>query len=862
MRAMLNQLKSASAAALFAFASLGAFATVAQAQTKVVLTQATQVGVYPSAGGLSGANTAGSTMGVNSLGNVIFGNSYGNDVLQLVPSTGAVTILGAPGNVGAVAVDASNNYYFTNLYQTAIVKVPFVAGTYAAFSANPSVKCVGGDTAACQIQGLTNGANGYYFGVQSLTFDSTGNLFFGLTNGNTAPNAIFECTVACQTGNGTATLLYQEPTNAAAQLTLGGLATDATGNLFFTDSAEPSNQISTRSNLNELVYTAGTGYATAPTVLYAYVPGPNATGGDQIDTVAVDAANVYFATTNGGIFAMPNAKGVVNKAALFAVSNQGAKIMATDGKGKFFADMNLPGGDVIEQSAVGTITAPPTNVGSSAKLAGVTTLLNDGACTSAGVTYVSTSAEYTANATGSTCATVFGLFGSFATNVNFTPAAGGTRAATLTATDGIGSSGTAALTGSGVSFTVATPTFSPAGGTYTSAQTVALSDATTSASIYYTTDGSTPTTASTLYTAPLTISATQTVKAIGAATGAISSAVASAAYTINLPAGTPTFTPAAGTYTSVQTVTIASSTTGAAIYYTTNGTAPTTTSTLYTGPVSVGVSETLQAIATAAGSSTSAIGSAAYILNLPAGTPTFTPAAGTYTTVQTVAITSATAGATIYYTINGTAPTTASTVYTGPITVGVTQTVMALATATGFTPSALGSAVYTINLPPPSFTMAINPNSLTIKNGATGNVAIVVTPANSFAGQVTFGCSGLPADAACSFSPVPLSVAGAPATSTLTIITTTVFGATRPASLPWLPGTGLVAAFSLVFLRKRRRVRALFLVLIGTVGLGMVSGCGVTPTPSITHTPTASVVTVTATAGTVISSANFTLNIQ
>ena len=94
--------------------------------------------------------------------------------------------------------------------------------------------------------------------------------------------------------------------------------------------------------------------------------------------------------------------------------------------------------------------------------------------------------------------------------------------------------------------TTATPTFSPAAGTYSSAQTVAISDTTSGAKIYYTTNGTTPTISSTLYSAAITVSATETVEAIAAASGDSNSAVATAAYTISTSGGS---TLANGTYT-------------------------------------------------------------------------------------------------------------------------------------------------------------------------------------------------------------------------------------------------------------------------------------------------------------------------
>ncbi|WP_308636107.1 chitobiase/beta-hexosaminidase C-terminal domain-containing protein [Paenibacillus silvisoli] len=75
----------------------------------------------------------------------------------------------------------------------------------------------------------------------------------------------------------------------------------------------------------------------------------------------------------------------------------------------------------------------------------------------------------------------------------------------------------------------------PAAGTYTSTQSVVLS-ANESATIYYTLDGTAPTTASAVYSAPISVGATTTLRYFGRDTAGNESTVQSAVYTINAPA--------------------------------------------------------------------------------------------------------------------------------------------------------------------------------------------------------------------------------------------------------------------------------------------------------------------------------------
>jgi hypothetical protein len=156
------------------------------------------------------------------------------------------------------------------------------------------------------------------------------------------------------------------------------------------------------------------------------------------------------------------------------------------------------------------------------------------------------------------------------------------------------------------------PTFSPVAGAVVAGTAVTISSTLDGATIYYTTNGSTPTTGSSVYSAPIVVNAAMTIKAIAVKEGYPESSVAEATYTIAVPCATPTFSPAAGAYSEAKSVTISCTTEGATIYYTTDGTEPTTLSTVYSSAISVNTDKTLKAIAVKDGYVDSEVGEATY----------------------------------------------------------------------------------------------------------------------------------------------------------------------------------------------------------------------------------------------------------
>ena len=251
---------------------------------------------------------------------------------------------------------------------------------------------------------------------------------------------------------------------------------------------------------------------------------------------------------------------------------------------------------------------------------------------------------------------------------------------------------------------VETPAFSIAGGEVEEGTTVTITCATEGATVYYTTDGTEPTTSSAVYSGAITVNSAMTIKAMAAKEGNYTdSEVASATFTIKARevVATPVISPAGGEVAAGTAVTISCATSGATVYYTTDGSTPTTSSAVYSGAITVNSAMTVKAMAAKNGYYTnSSVAAAAFTIKVEAvavSTPVISPAGGEVEEGTTVTITCATEGATVYYTTDGTEPTTSSAVYSGAITVNSAMTIKAMAAKSGnYTNSGVATATFTI----------------------------------------------------------------------------------------------------------------------------------------------------------------------
>jgi alpha-tubulin suppressor-like RCC1 family protein/chitodextrinase len=237
-------------------------------------------------------------------------------------------------------------------------------------------------------------------------------------------------------------------------------------------------------------------------------------------------------------------------------------------------------------------------------------------------------------------------------------------------------------------------TSSVLGGTYGAAQLVTLSANETS-TIYYTLDGSTPTAASTVYTTPLAISTSATLKYFGKDAAGNASAIQIQTYVIDSIAPVVTSSVAGGGYNAAQAVTL-SANEAATIYYTLDGTIPTAVSTVYTAPIVISTSTTLKYFGMDAVGNTSVVQTQNYVIDSVAPVVTSSVPGGSYSTIQSVTL-SVNEPATIYYTLDGTTPTTTSLVYTSAIAINATATLKYFGRDVVGNTSAVQTQSYTIS---------------------------------------------------------------------------------------------------------------------------------------------------------------------
>jgi hypothetical protein len=129
----------------------------------------------------------------------------------------------------------------------------------------------------------------------------------------------------------------------------------------------------------------------------------------------------------------------------------------------------------------------------------------------------------------------------------------------------------------------------------------------------------------------------------------------------------------------------------------------------------------------------------------------------------------------------------------------------------------------------------------TVAAGQPATYALSLAPATGYSGTITFNCSGLPANASCSFTPASLALAGGKAaTFTVTI-------ATEPPQASGLLGkfgASLAGILLLLPLWSKRRVLSVLLLLTaGLAGCGGGSSSGTTTTPTQPGTPSPATVT-------------------
>lgn len=286
----------------------------------------------------------------------------------------------------------------------------------------------------------------------------------------------------------------------------------------------------------------------------------------------------------------------------------------------------------------------------------------------------------------------------------------------------------------------------------------------------------------------------------------------------------------------------------------------------YTGPITINQSQTVAAATYEDGYNWSPTVSANYTL-APYGQappPSFSPPGGVYTSAQIVSIKDSVASATIHYTTDGSQPTESSPVYGNSIQVNSSETIQAIATGTGYLPSLVAAAFYTVNLPAPDFSISVSPATLSVYPGGATTTTLTLSSLNGFSQNVSFACSGLPTGATCSFSPSTVVPSGSSSSTTLTISASSTASIRQGARFHFVPVSTLALALCWAGFKKRHLRCVTLVMLLGSVSALALGGCGGGGSGGQVsqNSPVTSTVTVTASSGSLSHSAKLTLIVE
>lgn len=240
------------------------------------------------------------------------------------------------------------------------------------------------------------------------------------------------------------------------------------------------------------------------------------------------------------------------------------------------------------------------------------------------------------------------------------------------------------------------PVINPNGGNFSSPQRVSISSKT--GAIHYTLDGRRPTTSSPKYTAPIAIDQNTTLSVRVFADDGVSGTLVSAGFVFKTEK--PTISPASGSFSRPERITITTPTSGAEIRYTINGREPNNRSHLYTEPITVDRNTTLRVKAFKENWNESEEVSGEY--RFTAINPTLSIPGGSFRESQQVTIRTVTEGAQIRYTTDGSEPTERSNLYTSPITIDRNMRLKASAFKEGWGASGTVEADFSFTVQRPS----------------------------------------------------------------------------------------------------------------------------------------------------------------